>query len=44
VEEETFADERSLSMFEDEMREKLLKELLKGEIKNDFGVEVVYSC
>jgi len=29
VEDETFADERSREMFEDDMREKLVKELLR---------------
>jgi len=40
VADETFADDRSREMFEDDMREKLVKELLRREIKNDFGVEL----
>jgi len=40
VADETFVDERSKEMFENDTREKLLKELLKKEIRNDFGVEL----
>ena len=36
VADETFADERSKEMFENDTREKLIKELLKQEIRNDF--------
>ena len=38
VADETFADERSKDMFQDEMREKLLKQLLEGEVQSEFGV------
>ena len=36
VADETFADERSKEMFENDTREKLIKELLKQEIRNVF--------
>lgn len=40
VAEEEFADARSVEMFENDTREKLVKELLRKEIKADFGVEL----
>mmetsp|Transcript_16107 Transcript_16107/g.32251 ORF Transcript_16107/g.32251 Transcript_16107/m.32251 type:complete len:378 (-) Transcript_16107:238-1371(-) len=40
VAEETFVDERSKEMFEDETRTKLIKELVKREVKADYGVEL----
>jgi len=40
VEDETFADERSKEMFEDDTRTKLLKELVRREVKTDYGVEL----
>jgi len=38
--EETFTDERSKDMYADDLREKLLKELLGRELRNDLGVEL----
>merc|ERR1711966_4199 len=40
VADETFADDRSKEMFEDDTRSKLLKELVRREVKADYGVEL----